>query len=419
MYRLIIVDDEEEIRDGLTDLIDWPSLGFVVIDKLPDGREAIQYVQEHKVDVILTDIKMTFASGIDVAKLIWDKKLPIKIVFLSGFQEFSLAREAIRYNVSHYLLKPTDLDEVADVFRKIHTELEKEKEEREKTIRQQQHVKTLKPLLIEQLLNNLMFGGIASKEKKEIGTKLKQLGLPVDFHSGLCCTMSGVWSGPTQNFSLERNMEDRQALSLAITKERDQVHYVCVKVDGTRFLIVGHALAVLSSDELQRKAEQFFKHIQSSLSSLLGLVIRLESLELFSTLTELLNKYEIHAASAVPEEKRQEPDQDTAVQERMIIKRAKQYISEHLDGHVSLAEVADHVGLNPVYFSRLFKQETRISYSDYVIDVRIKKAIDYLGDPKYKVYEIGYLVGYKNTKHFHQLFKRQTGLTPSEYRDKL
>lgn len=100
-------------------------------------------------DVILTDIKMTFASGIDVAKLIWDKKLPVKIVFLSGFQEFSLAREAIRYNVSHYLLKPTDLDEVADVFRKIHTELEKEKEEREQTIRQQQYVKTLKPLLIE------------------------------------------------------------------------------------------------------------------------------------------------------------------------------------------------------------------------------------------------------------------------------
>ncbi|MNP56205.1 HTH-type transcriptional regulator YesS [compost metagenome] len=72
-----------------------------------------------------------------------------------------------------------------------------------------------------------------------------------------------------------------------------------------------------------------------------------------------------------------------------------------------------------MYFSRLFKQETGENYSDFVIGIRIQKAMDYLKDPCYKVYEIGHLVGYKNTKYFHKLFKRQTGLTPSEYRDQL
>lgn len=421
MYRLIIVDDEEEIRDGLSELVDWTALGFVVAAKLQDGADAIRYLQDHEVDVVLTDIKMAFNSGLDLAKYVHQRSLPVKVVILSGFQEFALAREAISYNVSHYLLKPTDLDEVTRVFRAIGKELDEAREEREQIVRQNQHVKTLRPLLMEQFFFNLLMGSGWNKDIHELEGRLKQLGLGDQACVRSCCMMSAVWFMKEEaQDPAETRLEDRQSISVAITKEREQVHYTCVHVSPRQFLIIGNPLLAISTDELQKRAEQFFMHVQNSLSSLLGLSIRLERLQLYPSLMGLMDHYHQSLAPKEPlEDEELLPQEENNESERMIIRKAKQFIAEHFEMELALTDVARHVGLNPVYFSRLFKQEAGQTYSDYCIDMRIKKAMDYLKDPKYKVYEIGFLVGYKNIKYFHKLFKRQTGLTPSEYRDKL
>lgn len=417
MYKLIIVDDEEEIRDGLAEMIDWTGLGYTVEAKLSDGADAIRFLEEHGADVILTDIKMTFASGIDIARFVHDNKLTAKVVVLSGFQEFSLAREAIRYNVVHYLLKPTDLDEVVGVFRRLAKELEEEKLECELQLKQNQHVKTLKQLLMEQFFFNMLFGGGWTHDLAELGRKLRQLGLAVNPSEGHACIMSVDWSSNSGEPLAERKPEDRQALSVAITKDRDQIHYTCLHQEGYRFVIVANSLIDCSRDDFQKKAEKYFLQTQSALSSLLGLSIRLVTMKLYNSLLELIQDCAAQTEVRAADEESLpivEPEH-----ERVIIRHAKQFIEEHFEMDLSLTEVSRHVGLNPAYFSRLFKQETGQTYSDYVIDVRIRKAMDYLKDPKYKVYEIGFLVGYQNTKYFHKLFKRQTGLTPSEYRAQL
>lgn len=418
MYKLIIVDDEEEIRDGLSDLIDWAALGFTVARKLTDGEEAIRYLEEHEADAVLTDIKMTFASGIDVARYVHTRKLPLKVVILSGFQEFALAREAIRYNVVHYLTKPTDLDEVAAVFRSIKTELDEEKRQREAAQLQSQHIKMLKPLLMEQFFFNLLSGGAWNKHPGELKDRLAQLGLPADPAEGCCCLLSVAWTGAASGGQDGRRSEERRAISVAIAKEREQIHYTCVHLESGRFLIVGHALAPLPALEFQKRVERHFLHNQTSLLSLLGVSIRLEQLQVYKSLLKMLEEYHRPAAEAEAEPQKEEPVADKE-QERIIIRQAKQYIAEHFEMELTLADVSRHVSLNPVYFSRLFKQETGKTYSDYCTDIRMGKAMDYLKDPTYKVYEVGFLVGYKNTKYFHKLFKRQTGLTPSEYRDRL
>ncbi|MDF2935028.1 MAG: hypothetical protein K0Q90_401 [Paenibacillaceae bacterium] len=419
MYKLIIVDDEEEIRDGLSDLIDWAGLGFTVVKKLQDGGEAIRYLEEHEADAVLTDIKMTFASGIDLARHIHTRKLPLKVVILSGFQEFALAREAIRYNVVHYLTKPTDLDEVAAVFRSIKTELDEEKREREEAQLQSQHIKMLKPLLMEQFFFNLLSGGAFSQSPGELKDRLAHMGLPADPAEGRCCLLSVAWTGAASREQDGRRSEERRAISVAIAKEQEQIHYTCVHLESGRFLIIGHALAPLPALEFQKRVERHFLHNQGALLSLLGVSIRLEQLQVYASLLEMLEEYRRPAAETEDEPQREEPAVADKERERIIIRQAKQYIAEHFEMELTLADVSRHVGLNPVYFSRLFKQETGKTYSDYCTDIRMNKAMDYLKDPKYKVYEVGFLVGYKNTKYFHKLFKRQTGLTPSEYRDRL
>lgn len=100
MYRLVIADDEKRIRQGLKNIIDWNSLGFEVTEIFADGQDIIEYLDYMIPDVILTDIKMNNVSGLEVAKYVFEHKLPCKVVLISGYQEFELAVQGIRYNFS-------------------------------------------------------------------------------------------------------------------------------------------------------------------------------------------------------------------------------------------------------------------------------------------------------------------------------
>ncbi|MGP8311665.1 response regulator [Enterocloster aldenensis] len=126
MYRILIVDDEKKLRDGIATLYDWNHLGFQVEACLENGKLAIDYLLHHPVDVVLCDIRMPVLDGIGFAKYIHDHKLPVKIVFLSGYSDFELAQKAIRYQVTDYILKPTTYMEIFTVFNKIKERLDGE-----------------------------------------------------------------------------------------------------------------------------------------------------------------------------------------------------------------------------------------------------------------------------------------------------
>ncbi len=102
-----------------------------------------------------------------------------------------------------------------------------------------------------------------------------------------------------------------------------------------------------------------------------------------------------------------------------IIQQAKVYIENNYNLDISLEQVADQVFLSSAYFSRLFKKIDGESFTDYLIKIRIEKAIELIKNPQYKTYEICEKVGYKNSRYFSKLFKRNTGFTPSDYRKNL
>ena len=95
---------------------------------------------------------------------------------------------------------------------------------------------------------------------------------------------------------------------------------------------------------------------------------------------------------------------------------AKQYIKDHFTEEISLTDVANEVGLTPSYLSNLLKKDTGKSYSEYLINLRIEKAKNLIKTTAYKMYEISEMVGYPNTFYFTRLFKRETGLTPGEFK---
>lgn len=124
MYKLVIVDDESEIREGLCNYFPWKHLGFEIEAEFADGVQALEYLLRYPVDVILCDIKMPFMTGLELTKELYLRKSTVKTVLLSGYQEFDYAREALRYGVKEYIVKPTKYDELIKVFSKIKEELD-------------------------------------------------------------------------------------------------------------------------------------------------------------------------------------------------------------------------------------------------------------------------------------------------------
>ncbi|RAK06895.1 helix-turn-helix protein [Halanaerobium saccharolyticum] len=126
MYRLIVVDDENEIRHALSNYIPWSEMDFKFVDSFCNGKKAYEFLQKNEIDVVLCDIKMPVMNGIELAERIYKDNLACKVVFLSAHKEFEFAQKALSFGVEDYVLKPTKYEELLDVFQKVKVKLNNE-----------------------------------------------------------------------------------------------------------------------------------------------------------------------------------------------------------------------------------------------------------------------------------------------------
>ncbi len=164
MYRVIIADDEKIIRTGLKNLIDWERLGFEVTELFSDGQEIIEYLDYTMPDVILTDIKMGNVSGLDVARYVFEQGLSSKVVLISGFQEFDLALQAVRYGVTDYLLKPIGVEALEETFEKLKESLDTFYAEEQKKSADRVRLEESTFLLEERFFSDLILGVVDNSE---------------------------------------------------------------------------------------------------------------------------------------------------------------------------------------------------------------------------------------------------------------
>lgn len=124
MYSLIIIDDEKELLEGLSQYFPWESLGFVVSGAFSDAKNALSYCRSNPVDVVLTDIRMPFLSGLDLIKEL-RKEIPCPLFcIMSAYSDFAYAKQAIAFGVKEYLVKPVSFDEIKISFQKIRSILD-------------------------------------------------------------------------------------------------------------------------------------------------------------------------------------------------------------------------------------------------------------------------------------------------------
>lgn len=127
MLRVMLVDDEPHILQGLKALIDWNSEGYEIVNASSNGQMALDYLKGNKVDLIIADIKMPVMTGLDLLKEIRDRNLSdAAFVISSGYADFSYAQTAIKYGCSGYVLKPVDKEALLEILREVKTKTDSE-----------------------------------------------------------------------------------------------------------------------------------------------------------------------------------------------------------------------------------------------------------------------------------------------------
>ncbi|HIW32493.1 MAG TPA: response regulator [Candidatus Paenibacillus intestinavium] len=127
-YKIVIVDDEILDLQALNVFIPWKDIGFEVVGAVNSGSLALELMNEHTIDLLLTDIHMPMMTGLELARKAIDKQSGIRIMFISGHQEFNYVKAALSLQASSYVLKPIDDRELMNSLISIRNEMDKEKE---------------------------------------------------------------------------------------------------------------------------------------------------------------------------------------------------------------------------------------------------------------------------------------------------
>ena len=167
-YKVLLVDDEEDVRNSIERKIDWNALGFELAGSASNGEEALELVEQIPVDVVLTDIKMPFMDGLELSGKVKENYKNTKVVLYSGFDDFEFAREAIHLEVEEYLLKPIGSKDLESVFYKIKKNLDKEFDERRNIENLRKYYEESLPMMKEHLLAGILDGKISEIQAKEL-----------------------------------------------------------------------------------------------------------------------------------------------------------------------------------------------------------------------------------------------------------
>ncbi|MEC0211313.1 response regulator [Paenibacillus ehimensis] len=166
MYKVLIVEDEWLVREGLKHTIDWEDVGCRIMGEASDGETALRLMEEETPDIVLTDIRMPEMDGIQLAKEIASRYPGMKVVFLTGYDEFAYAQQAIKLGAADYVLKPTNRDELTQLMGRMASRLDEERRRRTERERLEHKLAFGQPLIVEKMLYDLMLDHAGAMEQE-------------------------------------------------------------------------------------------------------------------------------------------------------------------------------------------------------------------------------------------------------------
>ena len=164
MLKVFLAEDEFIIREGIKNNIDWQAHGYEFCGEASDGELAFPLIQKTRPDILITDIKMPYMDGLELARNLKQDNPDVRILILTGFDEFEYAKEAVHLEIEEYILKPVNANELSDCLKRLKDVLDKEREEKLNIRKLEQYYTDSLPVLQTNFFCSLIEGRITEGE---------------------------------------------------------------------------------------------------------------------------------------------------------------------------------------------------------------------------------------------------------------
>lgn len=235
-YKVILVDDEEEVIDVMEAKIRWNELGFEVVGSATNGVKALELVEKLQPDVVLTDIKMPYMDGLELARRVRADYPNIYIMLCTGFDEFEYAKEAVHLEIKEYMLKPINAVELSECLTRLKDTLDKEREEKLNVKKLEDYFQEALPALKSNFLISLIEGRVSEEDYKRFLTAYQ-----IDMKGPLfCCVVFHT--------SANHVPEGMDSLLLSMSVDREIKQRLAEKWKCQEFIYLGNTVLVLEVD---------------------------------------------------------------------------------------------------------------------------------------------------------------------------
>ncbi|MEN6315713.1 MAG: response regulator [Clostridiaceae bacterium] len=409
MLKAVIVDDEKRIRDGMKMLIKWEDHGFVIIGQACDGIEALEICRREKPDLVITDIKMPRMDGLLLTSELKKMDRSISIIILSGYNDFSYAKQALKYGVNNYLLKPVNKGELRKELDKIRYDIMSMLSHEEEV---RQDITNLKDLFLITLIN-----GDISKEEAFKDPSNRNIGL--ENAKSLCVCIMDIIGRTIHNNEISESDESTKKSMirnemgelLGATKSR----HFCEYSKG-RYCILAKSMDIpLKTEQLVEDSQEIVNTVKKhcdidSIIAIGDIVTSVEDLNASYNRAASLLEMRTGACS-IEKVLYYLPSNSSADIVEILM-----FINKHYAEELSLKKLAEVFYINPAYLGQLLKKETGAYFYELLNKIRVENSKKYLHDNVYSIQRISEIVGYKSTNHFCKYFKEIVGRNPADYK---
>ena len=399
--KVLIVDDDYIARTHIKTLINWNKEGFDICGEAANGQVAIEEIDKHIPDIVITDMNMPVFDGASLIKYL-DKNCPnVKAIAISGYDAFDYVRKSMKCGAVDYLLKHRlDSETLIEVLNSARSEILEERCKKTNTDTAKRQLVESREVLRQHFIKQLALGGIFTKN--HIIAKIKELDMKL-YIQNLILVVSEIddfyliqerFSGGEANKIVSSMLN----ICMEILKDFDGADVAHIR-DG-RFVFVFSYVKMRGESYMYNQTLTAIERIRVSINRYLNITSCFCMSRVFSNILETSQIFNIDHDYTEP------------------TKKAMLFIHRNYASNISLSDAADHLGLNPSYLSRVFKVDCGFGFVEYLNKVRIEHAKWLIEKGDNKLKDIVSEVGFNNYTYFFKIFRRINNMTPLEYRGK-
>ena len=409
--KVFLADDEIVVREGIRESFPWDETPYTLVGEAPDGEMALPMIRDTNPDIVITDIKMPFMDGIELCRILRAQMPWIGIIVLSGYDEFEYARQCIQLGVREYLVKPINSENLREVLDKVSKQLSDERKAIEHAASLRSRIGSDEQLVKAKLIASLYSEEAAAEDSHSVLKHLHSMGCNViaPFYAVVDAAYNPVSEG--------------QAIAFDLSEGSGGVMHATSSRTGSVLLVMGD-----TAEDAEERAYAFAASLVRELERVGSSDIRVGIGEIVDNPEDILKSFKSarhirHILVDRAEEKatilgtREMGDVSEDAGTPEVISEAKLYMSQHFtDPNLMLQDVAKAVGMSNSRFSTVFSQQTGQTFTEYLIYLRLNKAKEMLKTTTIKSSNIARESGYNDSHYFSYIFKKNVGMTPSEYR---